>query len=73
MNTATFTTAHTTPSLCSARAVNPRGCVEPKVGLFVLNGRIMLVPQTGEKLRVNLGRAAAHIGLPQNACLMPGW
>ena len=73
MNTATFTTTHTTASLCSARAVNARGCVEPKMGLLVLNGRVMLVPQAGEKLRVNLGRAARHIGLPANACLMVGW
>ncbi len=74
MNTThTFTTTMTTPALCSARAVNPRGCVEPKMGILVLNGRVMLVPQVGEKLRVNLGRAAAHIGLPRNACLAVGW
>ena len=56
----------------SARAVNPRGCKAPKVGLVTINGRVCLVPQSGEKVRVSLTKIAQFFQIPETACLRIG-
>lgn len=57
----------------TARRVNSKGCQAPKMGVMSINGRLVLVPQNGDKLRVNVIRVARQMagphGLNLNNCL----
>ena len=68
MNTDTY-------RLCSARPVNPKGCMNQKMGIVSINGQVFLAPQLGEKLRISrktLWACVATLGLPVNSCIRFG-
>lgn len=65
--------AMTNPNtFASARNVNRKGMTAPKMGLVTINGRVCLVPQDGEKVRVSLSKVTKFLGIPETACLRIG-
>lgn len=54
----------------TARRVNKKGCVAPKMGIVSVNGTLVLVPQVGDKLRASRVRIAVNVlGVKLGHCI----